>query len=74
MFTLQRLKKNVESNETLKEELLDFVKKRLAKFKLSRTMDFTDTLSRLAWYKLSFHAETSIPVIMLATGLMVAYS
>ena len=47
-----QLKKGVEGNDALKEELMDFAKERLAKFKLPRAMDFAETLPRLDTGKL----------------------
>ena len=47
-----QLKPGVEGNDTLKEELMDFAKERLAKFKLPRAMDFAETLPRLDTGKL----------------------
>ena len=47
-----QLKLGVERSDALKEELLDFAKERLAKFKLPRGMDFADSLPRLDTGKL----------------------
>lgn len=47
-----QLKPGVEGSDALKEELLDFAKERLAKFKLPRAIDFADSLPRLDTGKL----------------------
>lgn len=47
-----QLKKGVEPSEALKDEMMDFAKERLAKFKLPRAIDFAETLPRLDTGKL----------------------
>lgn len=47
-----QLKPGVQPSEAIKEELLDFAKERLAKFKLPRGMDFSESLPRLDTGKL----------------------
>ena len=47
-----QLKPGIEESEALKEEILNFAKERLAKFKLPRGIDFADTLPRLDTGKL----------------------
>ena len=47
-----QLKVGVEAGEEVKEEILDFAKERLAKFKLPRAIDFADSLPRLDTGKL----------------------
>ena len=47
-----QLKPGVQPSEEIKEELLDFAKERLAKFKLPRGIDFSESLPRLDTGKL----------------------
>lgn len=47
-----QLKKGITPSDLIKQELLDFAKERLAKFKLPRGIDFSDSLPRLDTGKL----------------------
>ena len=47
-----KLKAGIEKTDALKEDILEFAKERLAKFKLPRGIDFADTLPRLDTGKL----------------------